>query len=55
MSTSDILLAVLTATSVLMPVAENAARKSRNKTDDKVVAAIQIALSLVPRIRLGSR
>lgn len=55
MDFSDILMAVLTATSVLMPVAEHVTARTRTKRDDKVVRAIQMALSLVPRVRLGER
>ncbi len=54
MDFTQIALAVLSATTVLMPVAEHVAARTKTKTDDRVLRAIRLGLAMVPRVRFGS-
>lgn len=49
------ILQILMATSLLMPVFERLAARTKTDIDDRIVAIVQKLLSLVPRVRLGGQ
>ncbi len=51
--TQATILQVLTVLTLLMPAIERLVNKTTNKVDDKILRVVQIALSIVPRVRLG--
>ena len=53
--TQALILQVLAVLTVVMPLAEKLAAKTANTVDDRIVAALQKVLSLVPRVRLGAK
>jgi hypothetical protein len=55
MTLEQSILAVLSAVSLVLPVAESLVKRTANQTDDRIVRYIGLALALIPRIRFGSR
>lgn len=49
------ILQALGLASVLLPVAEKIAGRTKNTADDKVVGTIGSVLRFIPRIRFGSK